>query len=131
MTPMGTKSTKGPKGGYRIVPEWWRREVRDALDAMGRGSRTRLAEHAGCRTSAITQLLSDKEDSPDTSRIAARVAEFTGIPLPDEVASNEEEGESISEIKRLATVAPELLPHARQLMRSMRLAAEAAKKQPK
>ena len=125
------ESTKGPKGGYRMVPTWWKREVREALDRMGRGSRTRLAKFVPCRTSAVTQLLSDDDGAPETSRIAARVAEFTGIPLPDSVAADEEEGESISEVMRLRRIAPELLPQARQIVRSIRLAAEANKKQPK
>lgn len=126
-----TTSTKGPKGGYRLVPSWWKREVKAELDRRGRGSRSALALFVPCRTSAVTQLLSEEEDAPETSRIAARVAEWTGIPLPDEAAADEEEGASISELKRLNRIAPELMPQARQIVRSLRSAAEEAKKKDK
>ena len=122
------ESTKGPKGGYRLVPTWWKREVRAELQRRGRGSQSELARFVPCQPSAIKQLLSEGEDAPETSRIAARVAEWTKIPLPDDVAKDEEMGESLSELARLRRIAPELMPQALQVVKSYRLLAEQAKK---
>lgn len=125
-------SMDGPrkKGPYRAVPEWWKQAVRDELDRRGRGSRSRLAEFVPCATSAIAQLLAKskpgKPPPPGTSRIAARVAEWTGVPLGDEEAFGEL-GEFLSELVRLKKESPESLPHALEIVRSIRAASEKAK----
>jgi hypothetical protein len=126
--------TEHKNGSYRATPEWWKQLVRDELKRRGRGSRSALAIFCGCATSAITQLLAEPDPSkpnqppaPNTSRIAAKVAEFTGIPLPDEIAFDGM-GELLAEVERLRKAhGKEGFKMAINTVRTLRILAEKPK----
>lgn len=116
-------------GSYRPTPEWWKKLVREELQRRGRGSRSQLAKFVGCSTSAITQLLAPSttdKPSPDSSRIAAKVAEWTNVPLPDE-AAYDSLTEFVSEAQRLEKLNPKALDHALEIVRALRIAEERAR----
>lgn len=80
-------------GSYRSTPPWWKALVLEWMERRGRGARKELAEAAGCTGGSITQLLQpDRPNRPssDSSRIAAAVAAHTGIPLPDDLAVDDD-----------------------------------------
>jgi predicted transcriptional regulator len=118
------------KGSYRATPRWWKDLVLDELGRRGRGSVGQMAKEIGCAQSAVSQLLAKSrpgKPAPETSRIAARVAEWTGVPLPDEIAF-EDFAELVSEVQRLEKRNPEAVKHALELVRALRIAEERAQK---
>lgn len=115
-------------GSYRPAPGWWKKLVLEELKNRGRGSLTQMAKDIGCAQSAVSQLLAPSrpgKPSPETSRIAAAVADWTGVPLPDELAY-EDFAELVSELQRLAKRNPDAAKHALEIVRTLRLAADKA-----
>lgn len=108
-------------GSYRQVTEAWKAQVTDVLKGRGKGSRSALARRIGVASSAITQLLAPGT-SMTTSRIAAAVAEDTGVPLPDDV--DEDLSDVMYEVSRLSAQGKRT---ALQIVRTLRLAEDKAK----
>lgn len=112
-------------GSYRVTPEWWKDQVREFLRA-GRGRQEKMAAAIKCSSTAITEMLSPAtpgKSEPDTSRIAARVAEWTGIPLGDDVADTLV-GELSSEAERVLDINEEAVRGAIAVLRAVRVASE-------
>lgn len=117
-------------GSYRPTPDWWKGMVEEEFERRGRGSKKQCAKEIGHSTAAITQMLTLLADGgQETSRIADKVAEWTGVPLPDELAFSSV-GELTVEAIRLRKMNPRLVEHAIAMFRDMRHAEEKARPQP-
>lgn len=109
-------------GSYRQVTEAWKALVREVLDARGRGSRN----PPGGQTRVCVECdhaASGSGTSLETSRLAAAVAEETGVPLPDDL--DESLSDVMYEVSRLSSQGKRT---ALQIVRTLRMAEEKSAK---
>lgn len=116
--------TKAVFSEYRRCPDSWKMAVAAFLDdpEHGRGRRAQLSRDTGVSKSMLTALLkltTDTPPGPRASKVAKAVADWTGIPLPDEALEDEEIAALVADAVAMQRISPRLLHQAAATFRSV------------
>jgi hypothetical protein len=103
---------KAPYLPYPVTKEWCER-VREALDARGRGTQARLAEHLKVSTGMLAEVLKGKYQ---TSDLVQPIHEFFGWAPPLPPTASLDAGELVHGYQRMTKAQRAFLDHAREVL---------------